>query len=167
MAAVLPAENVIFMHDITKIRASEKEVNRLLEAERSNRSLAEALTISSSALNSTINLDDVLNQILLSVGLVVPHTAANIMLIEGDRARVVKANGYEKYNLAEYILTITYSVTENYNLRFLAENAVPIAMSSTRTDPRWANSERLDLDWFLCSRSNYCGRKCYWFSQSG
>ena len=76
--------------------------------------------------------------------MVVPHTAANIMLIEGDRARVVKANGYDKYNLTEYILTVTYSITENFNLRFLAENAVPIAMSCTRTDPRWTNSERLN-----------------------
>jgi diguanylate cyclase (GGDEF)-like protein/PAS domain S-box-containing protein len=143
ISAVLPTENVIFLHDITQTRLAEKEVNRLLEAERSNRSLAEALIFSSSVLNSTLDLDDVLNQILLSVGLVVPHTAANIMLIEGDRARVVKAKGYEIYHQTDYILTVTYPIADCFNLRFLAEQAVPIAIRNTTTDPRWIKSSEL------------------------
>ena len=143
ISGVLPSENVIFLHDITQTRLAEKEINRLLEAERSNRSLAEALTYSSSVLNSTLNLDDVLNQILLSVGLVVPHTAANIMLIEGDRARVVKAKGYEIYHQTDYILTVTYPIADCFNLRFLAEQAVPIAIRNTTTDPRWIKSSEL------------------------
>lgn len=144
LSSVLPGENVMILHDVTQTRKNEFKITRLLEVERQNRSLAEALTISSAALNSTLNLDEVLDQILVSVGLVVPHTAANIMLVEGDQARIVKAKGYQSYQQQDFILSISYTIRNYFNLRYLAENAKPIAISNTRTDARWIKSDTLE-----------------------
>lgn len=110
-----------------------------------NQSLAEALIASSAAINSTLELNEVLDKILASVGSVVPHTAANIMLIEGDQARIVRARGYEAKGQQEYILTIKYSVHDHFNLRHLAQTAQPIAISNTHSDPRWFDS--LQMNW--------------------
>ncbi len=144
LSNVLPSENVIILHDITLARKNELKITRLLEVERQNRSLAEALSLSSSALNSTLDLDEVLDQILDSVGLVVPHTAANIMLLEGNQARIVKAKGYDKYRQQGYILSRKFHIPNHSNLRYLVEYAKPIAIGHTHSDPRWFNVEELN-----------------------
>src|SRR5262249_38660484 len=67
---------------------------RLFETERDQRTLAEALRDTAAALTSTVDTDTVMARILDNVGRVVPHTAANIMLIEENTARAVYRHGY-------------------------------------------------------------------------
>ena len=68
--------------------------------EKEQRALAEALSDTAAALNSTLEFEEVLNRILTNVGRVLPHTAANIMLIEGDgRARIVRGLGYQELGI--------------------------------------------------------------------
>ena len=109
-----------------------------------NQSLTEALIASSAAINSSLELNDVLDKILAGVGSVVPHTAANIMLIEGDQARIVRARGYEVKGQQDFILTIHYSVHDHFNLRHLAQTAQPIAISYTHSDPRWFDTTQMN-----------------------
>jgi diguanylate cyclase (GGDEF)-like protein len=66
--------------------------HRLETAEREQRALAEALRDTAAALTSSLALDVVLDRILSNVGRVVPHHEANIMLIEGDQLRIVRAS---------------------------------------------------------------------------
>ncbi|MCZ7543966.1 MAG: hypothetical protein M5R40_10705 [Anaerolineae bacterium] len=57
--------------------------------------LAEALRDTAAALNATLDFNEVIERILTNVGRVVPHDAANVMLIEigcgagGARARLL------------------------------------------------------------------------------
>ena len=55
---------------------------RLFEAERDQRTLAETLRDLSANLSRTLNVSDMLDRMLTEVGRVVPHDAANIMMIE-------------------------------------------------------------------------------------
>ena len=63
--------------DITERKQTEA-------AEREQRNLAEALRQISITLNSTFNLDELLEHILSTVSQVVPHSAATFLLIEQD-----------------------------------------------------------------------------------
>ncbi len=66
--------------------------------EREQRLLATALRDTALALTSTLEPTEVLQRILLNVQKVVPHDRANIMLIEGDRTRVVQSSpGYSTH----------------------------------------------------------------------
>jgi signal transduction histidine kinase len=66
----------------------EIRVRERTAAEREQRALAEALRDTAALLNSTLNLDEVLDRILSEIGKVVPHEAANIVLMERQAARV-------------------------------------------------------------------------------
>ena len=71
--------------------------------ERLPDSLAEALQDSAAALNSTLDLDEVLDRILDNVRRVVDYEAADIMILDGEVFRVAGSRGYEPYGIAEWI----------------------------------------------------------------
>lgn len=136
-------ENILILRDISQAQKNKLELNQLIITERQNRSLAEALSRSAAALNSSLNLDEVLDQILTNIGRVVPHTAVNFMLVEGDNARIVRAQGYEIFQQEDFILTITYTIHDHYNLSYLVQQKQPLAIGNTRKDPRWFQSDQL------------------------
>ena len=70
------------------------ENTRLVEAERRQRELAEALRESAETLNSTLNSEEVLDQILAIVTRLVPNDAASIIALEGQVGRVIRWSGY-------------------------------------------------------------------------
>lgn len=76
------------------LRQEISERQRAEEAEREQRILAEALHTSVMMINSTLDRDEVFEQLLQSIIPVIPHDGANIMLLDGFIARVVRARGY-------------------------------------------------------------------------
>ena len=82
----LYAGSFVIISDITERKVIE-------EAERQARILAEALRDTAAVLNSTLEINEVLDHILTNVGRVVPHDSANIMLVDEDEARCVRTQG--------------------------------------------------------------------------
>lgn len=131
---------VITVRDVTSRKHIEIE-------EREQRLFAEALTEITALLNSSLNLDDVLDQILKSINLVVPHDAANIALVDKDGfLRFRKVKGYEKYGTRDVILTIVTRVEEVPNLKRMAETGSPSINPDTRADPDW-HKEMPGAEW--------------------
>ncbi|CAG0970557.1 two-component system, OmpR family, sensor histidine kinase KdpD [Anaerolineae bacterium] len=62
-------------------------------AEHDQRLYAEALRQATSTLNSSLNLETVLNGLLENIKLVIPYHVANIMTIEGDTLRLIYWQG--------------------------------------------------------------------------
>ena len=79
---------LVSVNDITQRKRAEA-------AERELRTLAEALRDSAAALVSTLDWALIPQRILEYVGRVVPHDAANVMLISGDSAILTHLHGYE------------------------------------------------------------------------
>jgi signal transduction histidine kinase len=79
----------------TNVRLAQEieERTQAEAAEREQRTLAEALRDTIAALNSTLELEEVLDRILDNVGQVVPHDAAAVTLLENGVARVVRSRG--------------------------------------------------------------------------
>ncbi len=73
--------------DITKRKQAE-------EAEREQRRYAEALRDSLAALTSTLDIEQVLKQILLSAATVVPSEGGSIVLFENNQGRVAYLRGF-------------------------------------------------------------------------
>ncbi|MBI5957909.1 MAG: GAF domain-containing protein, partial [Chloroflexi bacterium] len=117
---------------------------RLFNAERDQRTLAEALTRTAAALTSTLDLETVMQRILSEVGQVVPHDAANIMLVEGDKARVVSTSSNEAVqdqpSLKDAVLPLSFPL-----LRQMFSFGLPVQVSDTLTDSNWVR--RTESSW--------------------
>jgi len=132
---------VINYRDITGRKQAE-------EAEREQRILAEALSNSAAALNNTLNFNDILDRILDNVGQVVPHDAANIMLLDkdGDTLSIAYTRGYLERD-TKNIATIRLSLARMSILAEAARNG-QVLLPDTRSHPAWFNISVTD---WVCS----------------
>jgi PAS domain S-box-containing protein len=102
-------------------------------AER-QRLLTEALRDTAAVLTSTLNQDEVLDRILSHVVSVVPHDAANVMLIEDGFGRIVRQRGYEAYGLVGKLL-----IADLPDLQWVVENRKPFVIPDTHAYTAWSN----------------------------
>ncbi len=96
----------IVTFDITERKLAE-------QAEHQARQLAEALRDTATALNGSLDLDAVLDLVLVSIERVVPHDGANIMLVDGDLARVARVYGRcmtESIGVEQHAIALTFNL---------------------------------------------------------
>jgi len=116
------------------------------ESERQEKLFAEALSGSVSALNSTLNYEEVLDRILGHLEKVIPNNHANIMLVDDDGiARIVRASGYDAATLEKLLSEVNFQVSETPTLLRMAITGTPIIVSDTDIDPLWV--ERDSATW--------------------
>ena len=125
------AGKIIIIRDIT-----DRKIIELKESEQ--RKFAEALTDTAAIINSTLNLDEVLERILENVGKVVPHDTANIALVDVDHTvRFVRTKGYEKYGTENIVPCIEVHMEDIANLRRMAKTKKALINPDTNADPEW------------------------------
>ncbi|MBM3145851.1 MAG: GAF domain-containing protein, partial [Chloroflexi bacterium] len=106
-------------------------------SERQQRIVAEALRDTAAVLNTTLDLDEIMDRILENVAGVVPFTSGCIFLIEEGIARVVRQRGYQKHGLEDWIAQLRLPIMETPNLRRMVETQQPVLVADTRADPDW------------------------------
>ncbi|HSD83864.1 MAG TPA: GAF domain-containing protein, partial [Anaerolineae bacterium] len=109
---------------------------RLYQSEHLQRELAEALRDTAAAIIGSIDLDDVLDRILDNVGRVVPHDAANIMLVDAGVARVARWRGYDRA-ASDQLHARRFSVADTLPLRQMAESHQPLTITQTSGYSGW------------------------------
>jgi len=117
------------------------ERKRAESAERNQRLLAEALRDTAALLTSTLDLDEVFDRILTNIGHVVPHDAANIMLIDGSEVHVVRCTGYEERGLGELMRSFRVSLDELPLLPQMLVTGEPVAVPYIDHEMRWAERD--------------------------
>lgn len=116
--------------DISDLKQSQN-------AEREQRMFAEVLADTASALIGATSVEAVMHTILANAVRVVPHAAANIMLIEGDLARPLYWKGYP----SEYAPAIeaTRIPVETHNIKQMMETGKAFLVSFTDQYTDWIN----------------------------
>ncbi len=114
---------------------------RLLQLEREQRELAEALREAAVAVSSTLDLDQVLDRILEQISHVVPGDTADVGLIEDDQARVVRWRGYERLGLEAPAPGAVLQISQIPNLQQLIQTGEPIVIPDTSSNPNWVRVE--------------------------
>ncbi|MGQ9850089.1 MAG: GAF domain-containing protein [Aggregatilineaceae bacterium] len=122
--------------DITARRAAE-------QAEREQRTFAEALVNTIALVNQTLEPDVVLDRILESIRQVLPHDSASIMLIEGDHTRIVRHSGFAERGLADFVSALRYPVNNLAKFRQMKEIGRPVCIPDTLGSPDWVQHEEL------------------------
>jgi diguanylate cyclase (GGDEF)-like protein len=99
--------------------------------------LATALAEVSIAINGSLELDEVLDCILENLGKVVTYKTANIMLIEGSYARIVKSRGYEVLKTRELLMSKRFEISEISHLQKMVDTKVPILSYFPHIEQDW------------------------------
>jgi PAS domain S-box-containing protein len=127
---------LVLANDITdRLRAEAAEFEQ--------RTLAEALRDTAAALNSTLDLDELLARILENVGRVVPHEAANIILVEDGMARVVRASGYAQHGFSQPLDTPAFSIEKVPYYQRMVTTGQTLLIPDTHIDPDWSSTESM------------------------
>ncbi len=114
------------------------ERKRFEEAEHEQRALAEALRDTAAALNSTLDLDQVLDNILANVERVVQHDAASIMLVdEENTVRVVRYKGNIPEEKTAQTRSRSFPIASVPYLHGMADTGQPVIVSNTTSAPDW------------------------------
>jgi two-component sensor histidine kinase len=112
---------------------------RLFQAEREQRQLTQALREAADVVSRTLDLDQVLDHILEQVERVVEGEAFNIMLVEGNYARVVRWRGYESFGADEPIATLYMPIDWYPTLSRMVETGRPVSIPDTANEPDWVS----------------------------
>jgi GAF domain-containing protein len=101
-----------------------------------------ALRDTAAALSSTLDPDTLLGVVLDNLGRVLPHDAANLLIMDGDFARPRLIRGYAEQGIDEDIV-MQFRVPIQYadNLRRMRDERQPFIIADTRTYPGWVDNE--------------------------
>lgn len=131
-AAGAPTGIFFIIRDITERKHAE-------EIERDLRILSETLRDTAAVLNSTLNVSEVLDFILAHLHRVLPHDAANIMLIDDDGLVIIpRGHGYADPDPKD-ILAQRFQLAQIPVLRTMVETQSPVVIRDTRTSAQWSN----------------------------
>ncbi len=131
--------------DITELKLKEEELRKAREeleirvqertaAEREQRAFAEALREISTTLNSTLNLNEVLDRILTEIQRILPHQMATIILVEGQKGCFVRARPAGSANEGEW-----FEINKYPNLVKLLETKSPLIIHDVVKDRQWVH----------------------------
>ncbi|MDX9952750.1 MAG: GAF domain-containing sensor histidine kinase [Anaerolineae bacterium] len=125
---------------VTSLEERVAERGTALNAALEQQQALAALHQASAALTSTLNYEEVLDRILVQIGALVSYDAANVMLVEGNIARVFRGRGYERFGVATTIKQIELEVTKVRGLAIMRETLQPLTISDVRTSDAWVYS---------------------------
>lgn len=114
---------------------------RAEHAFREQRRLVEALRKTTALVSSALNINEVLDRMLAEVKNVVHADAANIMLVDGDTAKLVRHHGYESRISVEHLSEFRFTISETVNLRIMRDSRRALNIADTRMFPGWLKLE--------------------------
>ena len=117
------------------------------QAEREQRTMAEALEKTAAILTSTLDLDQVLDSILVTLENVIPHDSANIMLVDENTytASVARYKKNPKINAAQKPPIDEFPIFETPTLFTMYHTKQPYVISDVSEDSSWI--EQIGSDW--------------------
>jgi signal transduction histidine kinase len=130
--------------EVTRRKKSQVEREHLLKLERRQRLQAEALRRTATALSSTLNYEKVLDLILEQIELLVSPDTANIMLINGESARVLRRHSYRSGNLEAGTAPTILDIADFPLLQTIYATGQPLIVSDVTATDAWASTPETD-----------------------
>jgi signal transduction histidine kinase len=112
-------------------------------AESREHALTDALRASSAALNSTLDLEEVLDLILTNLEQVVAYDESAIFMVEGDDVRIVRERGFEKWGLTP-LLDSKLPIRDFPHIQQMWDSREPVLTHDANTDPDWVALGEMD-----------------------
>jgi diguanylate cyclase (GGDEF)-like protein/PAS domain S-box-containing protein len=136
-AGLFREDQLPVLRQIADAVAPALENSFIFQAEREQRELAKSLEEATAALTATLDFDQVLERILEQVSHVVPNDAANIMLVVGDRTRIVRWRGYERFGVGDFVSTVVFRIPEVPGFQQMLNSKEPMVIPDIATYSGW------------------------------
>ena len=127
------------------INENDRKKSPPIELEVDHHILFAAMADVSMALNSSLHPDDVLDRILENLSKVVAYKTANIMLIEGNKTRIVRSKGYDILGTKELMMSKIFDIDKIGNFSQMITTKQPIL----------SFYPHLEQDWHLLAESEW------------
>ncbi len=133
------SEDILYLQALAQQSVNAIENARLFEAEREQRELAEALREIGATLAATLDLDTILDRVLDQIARLVPYDISNVLLVQGDRARIARTRGLDDMTREVYrrMGSLTYQIAITADLRQMVETRQALIIDDIREDPDW------------------------------
>lgn len=134
-------------HDVAKLQplanaaAIAVQNARLYEQERTQRHFAEALRDTAQALTTSLNLTDVMDNIIEYVGRVVANDNAHIMLVHNRRAYSLRTRDQSGYNIERWSTEFDLPVDDFFTMRYMTQHRKALVIPDTTEHPEWRMME--------------------------
>ena len=119
------------------LEADRKRLIELSQAERDQRIFAESLMEATQVLNSSLNLNEVFDDISRQILHVIDLCAVNIGLLADEKVRVVHHFGFDHYPEAIKAIQNEFSLAEFPMLQQVIASRLPLIMPDIRKEPTW------------------------------
>ena len=123
-----------FLVTLSQQLATGIERIQLLEAERRNREEAEKLRDAAAFLTTSLDLEQVFNNILSGLEEVVPHDSASVMLLHGEELVVVSVQGFEE---PSKLVGLSFQASELFDE--VRQTKRPLYLANAQQDPRFTD----------------------------
>ena len=144
LKADLIAELDLVQQQLEQEKQTKAELEARIEAGHKERVLLEARYQANLALHSTLQYDEVLDQILSEVSQIVPHDAACIILTQGETARVFRWHGYARFGRQDFTSPFVLEIDKIYSLRTARERGHPIVVTEVNEGDDWVMASGQD-----------------------
>lgn len=115
---------------------------RTFEAERKQRRLAQALQHTGRAIQSSLDLEVVLDQILTQISTVIPYHTANLILLENGEMRVVRQQGFQDGgDQATDHPFNEFDISKFATLLKMTDTRKPMIISDVTESPDWIKTD--------------------------
>lgn len=111
--------------------------------EREQRALVSALRDATEALSGTLNFDEVLDRILVSVGKIMPNDCATVLLLNAERTAAYSARA-QSYDLGLPPNGLFLPLDQAANVRYMLETGQPQFIADIREYTGWVRFPELD-----------------------
>jgi two-component system cell cycle sensor histidine kinase/response regulator CckA len=131
------ASHLTLLELVAASAATAVDNARLLLTQREQWELAEALATAAAVVNSSLEIDDVLDRILGQVERVVAGDTFNIMLVAGYMTRIVRSRGYEQLGVADLMPTEEIPIASYPSLLKMLTTGESVLISDTMNSSDW------------------------------
>jgi len=126
-------EDERLLNTIAGTLATSIEKLQLFAAEHTRRQEAETLREAAAAVSSSLELNQVLDTILISLKRVVPYDSASVFLLEGEHIRLVAVQGFAE---PEQVINLTLPAKDKL-FKEITRQGKPIILEDASTDRRF------------------------------
>jgi diguanylate cyclase (GGDEF)-like protein len=118
---------------------SEQVIERLYNAEREQRQVAQALRDAGICLTATLDYEAILDLLLDQIQRVVPFETASVMLVKNRKVSVTRARGFDLFGeaAAQEVLQYSFPIETVNNLRYIIETQSPLVIPDVDEYPHW------------------------------
>lgn len=141
-ARVFTQDDVNFLQGVANIITAFIEQKRIETAEAGQRALAEALRDVAAVMNSTLQLEEVLDHMLTQLSRVLAHDAATVMIVEGRHARIIRHKGYRERGIPdEFLDSVRLPINIKPTFHHMIRTGQPVIISDVREEKGWVHRE--------------------------